>query len=337
MSRWVFLIAFCFFAGLAQAHSVGFMQADIFPHSERALKAFIWYPSDDKTPVSRIAENVAFIGTDVIKNASPKKGYFPVVLLSHGYRGNWRNLNWLANDLVKDGYLVAAVNHPGTTTLDHDAMQAAQWWQRPRDMSRLLDWLLDNPLWGPIADKNRIAAIGHSLGGWTVMNLAGARFSTQQFMKACQIKQNPRVCGLASELGVDRSQPDTPKKSLWDKRVHAVVSLDLGMARGFTVNSLRELPIPVLILAAGIDIGDLPQQEESGFLAHYIPERRRQYLVYPNAAHFSFMQLCKPGAVALLDEESPGDGVVCKDGQFPRVLLHQKMYAAIHTFLDDHL
>lgn len=69
---------------------------------------------------------------------------------------------------------------------------------------------------------------------------------------------------------------------------------------------------PTLVLAAGVDIGDLPQAEESGFLADYLPRDMHQYHVYEDATHFSFMQLCKEGAIELIEEEAPSDGIVCQ-------------------------
>lgn len=59
---------------------------------------------------------------------------------------------------------------------------------------------------------------------------------------------------------------------------------------------------------------DQPQVEESGFLSQYIPSNNHEYIVYPDAAYFSFMQLCKPGAIEMIEEEEPGDGIVCQDG-----------------------
>ena len=318
----------------AWARSVGFHQQVIGSNSSRPLTLTLWYPTQATQGVETVGDNLVFYGIPVIRDATPEAGPLATILLSHGYRGSWRNLNWLADKLVQDGYLVAAVEHPGTTTMDHDPLQAAQWWQRPRDLSRALDWLEADSTWRQMVDGQRVAAIGHSMGGWTVMNLIGARFDRRQFNADCQLNPNPRTCGLAHELGLDVAQPGEPQSSLRDERIKAVVSLDLGLARSFAVDSLATLQRPSLILAAGIDIGNLPQQMESGFLASHIAQPLRQYKVYPDAMHFSFMQLCKPGASALLEQEEPGDGIVCQDGGTrSREALHDDMYQEIHRFL----
>ncbi|MGO2353669.1 MAG: alpha/beta hydrolase family protein [Marinomonas foliarum] len=321
-------------AANASTYSVGFDQVQLYTDSDRPLKASVWYPSQTTFPTERIAENAAFFGSNVVRVGTPLAGKFPLVVMSHGYRGNWRNQNWLATKLAQDGYVVASLDHPGTTSFDHSAHAAAQWWQRAGDLSRLLDWLLNESYLLPNIDANNVTAIGHSLGGWTVMLLAGAQFDRDQLKQECSLKASPRVCGLMAELGLDQPQVGEPNGSLQDTRIKRVVSLDLGLARSFSRQSLQSLTTPTLILAADVDIGDLPQAEESGFLAQYIPKNKRQYIVYSDAAHFSFMQLCKSGAIDLIEEENPGDGIVCKDGnERSRDELHQVMYQDIIRFI----
>ncbi len=55
----------------------------------------------------------------------------------------------------------------------------------------------------PFINKASITAIGHSLGGWTVIALAGAQFDREQLKLECTLKQNPRAYGLMPELGLD--------------------------------------------------------------------------------------------------------------------------------------
>ncbi|WP_245931948.1 alpha/beta hydrolase family protein [Marinomonas aquiplantarum] len=327
----VFWLLSC--CGYAVASSVGFDQTILYGESDRPLKVSVWYPSKDVFPTEKVAENLAFFGTKVVRIGTPLSGQYPLVVISHGYRGNWRNQNWLATKLAHDGYVVAALDHPGTTSFDHSPMAAAKWWKRPKDISRLLDWLLDDSNLTPYIDPTNITAIGHSLGGWTVMNLAGSEVDNEQLSADCLPTPNSRVCSLTAELGMLNDKP-LGVSSLRDERIRRVVSLDLGLARSFSKQSLQTLTVPTLILAAGVDIGDLPQAQESGFLAKYIAKNKRRYIVYPDAAHFSFMQVCKPGAIEILEEEVPGDGIICKDGgQRSRAALHQDMLQKILAFI----
>ncbi|WP_028022412.1 alpha/beta hydrolase family protein [Enterovibrio calviensis] len=321
----------------ALANSVGFTQFELGDEPNRPLHVTLWYPTTDNAPATLVADNIAFEGTRVVKEAKVMSAKHPLVLLSHGYRGSWRNLNWLAHKLVQEGYIVAAPDHPGTTTFDHSPSQSSQWWQRPRDLIRVLNYLEGNAVWKESIASDDVTAIGHSLGGWSVAQLGGAQFDRSAFNTQCKIHPNPRTCGLAKELGLDAEQDGEPESNdLADHRIKRVVILDLGLARSFSTTSLNEIQQPSLILAAGIDIGDLPQAMESGYLAEHIPLENRRYKVFEKATHFSFMQLCKSNAIAILEEEVPGDGVICKDGiGSDRRALHEAIYEDIARFIRD--
>ncbi|EPA8364851.1 alpha/beta hydrolase family protein [Vibrio fluvialis] len=335
--KWAHLLFALFLCNSAIASGIGFTQVTLTDVPERPLNTTIWYPTQDVSDTTLIGDNPAFIGTQVIKGARMQSGTFPVVLLSHGYRGNWRNQNWLATELSGRGYIVAAVDHPGTTSFDQSPKQAAKWWERPRDVSRILDYLLSKAPWKQSSNVNDVTAIGHSLGGWTVMQLVGARVDRATLESECNKYQNSRTCGLSEELGLSKVQAKEPSNiDLSDPRIQRVVSLDLGLARSFSVNSLEDINVPTLILSAGTDIGDLPQALESGYIAKHMPLNSRQYKVYENATHFSFMQRCKAEAVAMLEEEVPGDGIICKDGFVAsRGELHQLMLNDIVGFLNQ--
>ncbi|MEZ8348656.1 alpha/beta hydrolase family protein [Vibrio sp. 10N.222.54.F12] len=336
--KWIHLLftSLLFLCASSIASGVGFTQVTLTDDPNRPLNTAIWYPTQDVSDTTLIGDNPAFIGTQVIKDAEIHSGTFPVVLLSHGYRGNWRNQNWLATELASRGYIVAATDHPGTTSFDQSPEQAAKWWERPRDIIRTIDYLLSEVQWKQTVNANNIAAIGHSLGGWTVMQLAGAKIDRATFEAECLIYPNPRTCGLSDELGLSQAQPSEPSnKNLSDPRIQRVVSLDLGLARSFSVGNLNDITVPTLILAAGIDIGDLPQALESGYIAEHMPVNLRRYKVYESATHFSFIQSCKPGAVPMLEEEVPGDGIICKDGVgISRDQLHQLILNDIVSFLN---
>lgn len=321
------------------AELVGFREITLPDASkQRPLHVALWYPTETASPLLVSAENPIFQGLPTIKDASPAPAAHPLVVLSHGYRGNWRNLSWLVTSLVGQGYVVAAPDHPGTTSFDQRPEEAAKLWQRPRDLSRVIDALsADKSLAGAV-DPQRIAAIGHSLGGWTVTALAGARYSPQRFLEECRLHPNPRLCGLAPELGIAPQNQGSLGTDLRDPRIKAVVSLDPGLVRGFTPQSLSAVQTPTLILGAGVDIASMPVEQESGYLETHLPSATSSLLVIADASHFSFMQICKPGAPALLLEENPEDEIICRDGgQRSREAIHQQASQVIGDFLQRSL
>jgi len=321
---------------LAEA-ATGFRQIVVGAETSRPFEAALWYPAEGAGSESTVGETAAFVGITASIDAVPAPGKHPLVLLSHGYRGNWRNLNWLAAELVAAGYAVAAPNHPATMTSDWRPVEAAKLWQRPSDISRLLDALFaDASLVGPI-DPARIAAAGHSLGGWTVLELAGGRYDPALSAADCDPKAAPVHCHTLAELGIDGQSSVDPQMTSdrRDPRISAFVTLDLGPARGFRPDSLTAIASPLLILAAGTDIPGIDAtNRDSAFVAARVPPAIRSYEVIADSTHFSFMQLCKPGAIDRLEADTPGDGMVCRDGGArDRLSLHRQIADRVIGFL----
>ena len=339
MFRIVILILSAALASAAATADTGFHPLTLSELPTRPLEVVVWYPTEQTGPSEEVGGNIAFVGTPVHRDAVPASGRHPVLLLSHGYGGNWRNLNWLAQAMVGQGYIVAAVNHPGTTTRNKQPAQAQALWSRPQDMVRMLDALIASPLLAGRIDETRIAAAGHSLGGWTVLRLAGGQFSPARFIKDCKLHPALGGCKLTHTLGIDR--PEAAERlaaSQHDARIKAVISLDLGLARGFTPQSLAGINVPVLIMSAEADSDDVPAALESGYLTENLPAGLTRAVSVTGATHFSFMQLCKPGAAALIEAEAPGEGVVCRDGgDISRATVHQRLVAETGAFLNQAL
>ncbi|TCU17118.1 alpha/beta hydrolase family protein [Rhizobium sullae] len=325
--------------------AVGFREMTL-PDTEgdRPMHVSIWYPTDtDREPVL-LGETPAFSGQPVVKDAEARTGPHPLVLLSHGYGGSWRNLAWLASELVRKGYVIAAPDHPGTTTFDMRPPEAVMLWKRPRDLSLVIDALLSRrELTGGIA-IDRIAAIGHSLGGWTVIELAGGRFDANDITTNCMAQFGSLYCKIFEALGVGRDAASTAAMGadLSDRRIRAVVMLDLGPGRGLTPQSLASVRVPALVLGAAEDVDKETASEadiaatnkDSAYLAQYLPSATTSYALVPGSLHFSFMQPCKPGAAALIEEEAPGESIVCKDGQgADRSTIHRQIADMIIAFL----
>ncbi|AVF37616.1 alpha/beta hydrolase family protein [Rahnella sikkimica] len=332
----LFVLLFCI---QVYAHP-GFRQITFSDQEGAVINVAVWYPTSSQGITEDVGENPAFTGVTVIRDALPTPGLHPLLVLSHGYNGNWRNLSWIAVAMAAQGYIVAAPDHPGTTTFNQNPAQAKKLWRRPQDISQVIDLMTKSPRLFGETDKGRIAALGHSLGGWTVMELAGARFDAARFAKDCLQQPLRGDCNVMQKLSIDEvPSQEKLSASYEDQRIRAVVSLDLGFAPGFTPQSMHGINIPVLILAAQMDsLANLSASQESGYLANEIGSRWGKYEIIEGATHFSFMQLCKAGAEALINEGSPGDGIVCQDGNgINRYNIHQKLVAKISAFLNSSL
>lgn len=139
----------CFFFllfSIASYANTGFRQLNIHETNSRPLDIAVWYPTAGTSSPEKVGDNIAFYGTSALRDAAPEAGEHPLLLLSHGYGGNWRNLNWLATEMAAQGYIVAAVDHPGTTTFNKRPQDAKELWRRPQDLQRMMVKIITTPL-----------------------------------------------------------------------------------------------------------------------------------------------------------------------------------------------
>ena len=165
----VALIAFGVEAQCGEAPGFERVTLDM-PHRETVVRGAIWYPAGTGGEVRQVGENAVFIGVPVRDGAAVAEGRHPVILLSHGLGGRIETNAWLSAGLAARGAIVLSVNHPKSTSSDFDLRQAWNHWTRAQDLQGALDWLLDEPHWMPRVDGTRIAAVGYSYGGWTVLS-----------------------------------------------------------------------------------------------------------------------------------------------------------------------
>ena len=327
---------------VSSAHAgdlVGFRKI-VLPQNQsgRSLDAAIWYPAEHGGTAKAVGETSVFLGMTAFENAVPERGRHPLVVMSHGWPGNWSNEDWLADALVRQGYIVAAPNHPGTTTGDVRPISSDNGlWQRPRDISHVVSGLIADPSWSSLIAPGRIAAIGHSMGGWTVMELAGARFDDARFKADCKMHSTSASCEVLR--GVRFFEPSSReanarlKESFKDKRIKAFVTLDLGLARGFAPSSLAEIDRPVLVIATGPNVSfasKIQSNLNSRYMADLMPPSTTSYLRITDAAHFSFLPMCKPNARAILGT----DAMLCDDGGGrAREAIHRQVSNEVIHFL----
>jgi len=117
-------------------------------------------------------------------------GPHPLVLFSHGVGGCKTQSSNLMRALARDGILVAAPDHddkdtrcpgrlPGREDLPQGFLDPATWGPsfyegRRKDLQDLRAALQTDPALSPLIDPGHVALVGHSLGGYTVLGLAGA-------------------------------------------------------------------------------------------------------------------------------------------------------------------
>ena len=234
---------------------VGYTELE-FVDSERSriLETTLWYPAAETSPPAERVYPSGFLGyaepdAEVLVAAGPR----PIVLLSHGDRGQSTNLAWLAERLAEQGYLVAGVDHWLNTTLNNEPEETLRLWNRPLDIRFVLTRLLADPAWGPRIDPRRIGVAGHSSGGYTAFALSGAIFEPERMDAYCQSDSRGPDCELTAEA--DAAQVDfvQASKSYRDERVRASFAMAPAVGAGIQVSSLARITTPVHVVTTRDD------------------------------------------------------------------------------------
>src|SRR5690606_22605903 len=125
----------------------------------------------------------------------------PLIVLSHGTGGAALTLMWLGQHLAANGFVVAAVNHHGNTAIEerHTAQGFVLWWERAADLSAVIDHMLVDEALGPRIDAGRIGAAGFSLGGYTVLSLAGGITDLEAYEAFCSGPSRDFTCEPQAE------------------------------------------------------------------------------------------------------------------------------------------
>lgn len=311
----------------AQNYQTGLADLKIIDSfGERNLEGFIWYPTAETAGISEQHSNLVWAGINAIKDAEPAPGQYPLVVLSHGMYGNAMNQSWLASALAQRGYVVAAVNHPGTSTWERDPDDARQMWERPKDVSRVIDHLLATSDLGEHIQPDRIFMAGHSLGGFTAIALAGGRYDSEAFDGFCAQHPGELVCGIFANWHVAQTPEDiaTMSADLSDPRIKGFAVFDLGGTQTFSRTSLGRIETPMLIYGAprNIEGTGLNLDVESRALIATLPKTNVTYMEPAQLAHFDFLGECRPNGINILKEEEPEDAFICIDGSTERHALH---------------
>jgi len=258
-----------------------------------------------------------------------------LILLSHGIGGSELGHSVLAQALARNGYLVAALRHPGDNWQDHSLIEQSPeryFDERPRQASRVIDAILTDPAWKAriAADSQgpRVGALGHSAGGYTVLALAGASSDLSRMRAHCQDEgaADPIFCGLGrAAISMPPLSAGTP--SLKDERVRAVVAMaPAGVS--LTAASLSAVRAATMIYEAELDRFLVPRFHAE-WVASQLPAPNLHRV--PNAWHFAFMD--SPS----MPVPSPDGDVAANPPGFDREAFLKQLAVEITAFFDQSL
>lgn len=274
--------------------------ADQLPRYDRKITVEIWYPSaDGNTGNMTPYEEVMGVNGDpnrplipftftgrATRDANPldSSAPFPLVIVSHGYLGSRYLMTYLTENLASKGYVVVSIDHPESTFRQPGKFTSTLYYRALDDLfvlnqiAKLSERSSDSFLSG-LVDANNTALVGYSMGGYGVLNAAGAGYSTTMARMFGQLTGG-------SKLMETRVSGAEGYVSLADPRVKAIVAFaPWGMQRGaWDEDGLKAIRVPTFIVAGDQD--DISGYED-GVRAIYegISEAQKYLLVYQHARH----------------------------------------------------
>ena len=198
----------------------------------------------------------------------------PVVVISHGWGASKTNFAFLAEHLASYGFAVALPQHVGSDRrfqalflsgiFDED-IPPREYLDRPLDISFTLDELErlsapGQPYQGRF-NLDQVGMIGHSLGGYTTLAIAGAPINYPRLQQVCK-PERPFRMNMSIYLQC-RAAPLAPTDlSLQDERIDAVMVLNPITSVVQGPSRLEQIQIPVMLAAASVDLLAPPIQEQ---------------------------------------------------------------------------
>ncbi len=284
------------------------------PHHSGALEMAVMYPSESGT--SRpFGENAVFYGVPVHDYSKIVPGKYPVIVMSHGWGGNFGRMGWLTSALAEKGAIVIAVNHPNSTTGDLNKDSALKHWTRAQDLTLALSHVLKDNYFAKNIDTSRVYATGFSYGGWTALSLAGLTGRADGYADYCEAAGDSSThCRDLRKMGIDLSKLDDEKwhASYKDSRITSVAAIDPALTWGLSQVDTTGLSVPVLLIGLGEGEDRLSATDTSAKGSNFealFPEAKIEVL--SPASHYSALGICKPAGAAILVEEK--DDPVCND------------------------
>jgi len=297
----------------------------------RVLPTAIWYPSD------ATAEKILYAqihNGHAAPDASIAPGRHPLVVLSHGTNGNRFNQYFLGEALAAAGYIVAAIEHPGDRTFDNgDFGTSKNLYNRPRDITFAIDALLSDETIAPHIDQTRIAAMGHSAGGFAAVTAAGGRPDLDLLLLYCAAQSDQTLTCPDSSTRDARELPLHADYihglvSLRDARLGALVLFAPAIGPMFDALALEDITVPTILFWAEQDeILDEPANSEN----YHAGLKSGEMRAMTGFGHFTFLSVCSD----LLRRYAPQ---ICRDPDgTDRGDVTAMLATDVIVFLDRHL
>lgn len=243
--------------------------------NDRSLPTGVWYPVDPEDASGEPLQYLQpypgglwpyespFLG-GVMDAPVSAAGPFPLVVLSHGFRGPPESFEMLAESLSSHGFMVAAPRHTGDawgTPLNLAGVNS----HRPRDIQFIIDLMVEknelsgDPLYHRI-DTSAIGAGGHSFGAYTTTSAVSGHSARRD--DEFDVLPDDRIRALmlldgGTDLIMLRAEDQIryPVKLTLEERLAVDVPV-LSVAGGGVSFAINSYQLPAAPTMFGVDLAD---------------------------------------------------------------------------------
>jgi predicted dienelactone hydrolase len=267
-------------------------------NNDISFPVLVQYP----THTPSVSTNFGPYLMDVSPNADIMEGQFPLVIISHGNGGSHLLYRTISTYLAKSGYIVAMLEHYGNNRNNNELENTIKNLQyRPKHVRLTIDKMLSDQLFGKYSIKDKIAIIGHSMGGYTALALAG---------------------------GIPRTRDGVIIETVFDSRIKLIILLAPGA--GWFMNGLNNVKISILVLTAEHD-PITPSKEIEAVFNSMLNKSLVTFKQIVGAGHFSFLSPF-PVAMKSLNFQPSTD----PEG-FDRAEFHKRLPIELLDYLNNNL
>ena len=245
----------------------GYTNVEIELHNTGVkLPLHIFYPTDTAEQPTQLGS----FNLEVALKSICKSGAYPLVIFSHGSGSMPLLFRGLGQYLARNGFIVGMPEHPFNNRVDNSAVNTLEnFVNRPLHLQTAINWFFEISAFKSHLIPDNVSVIGHSLGGYTALALAGGVPTTLPFENFA-----PKTLVVVNDHILNRLVLLAPSTVLF--RIEG---------------ALANVDLPILMYSAELD--ELtPGTEQADIVLNGVKKRDKvKHKIIPNAGHFSFMNV----------------------------------------------
>ena len=224
------------------------------------------------------------------------QGRFPLVVLAPGLNTGINSLLYVGEHLASHGYAVATLDFPYTSGAAIKAVMQGTgvipdpnaWTGQPQNVSELIDQVQRR--WSERVDTDAVGVLGQSLGGYTVVALAGAPLDWGHLRQHCAALADPNQVVVNPAMIWQCQAPGqvVERQDFRDPRVRVAVAVNPVTTPIFSASSMAAVAVPLLVIAGSHDVFAPPLSQQ---LEPYTAIRQPEsvLVLQRNGTHLSFL------------------------------------------------